>query len=497
MRQIISRTVFLMLIGVLAAAVPSVSAQEFDLDAEKEVDTTRALTLEQAINIALANNSEIKRSMLDVEDADQDVRMAWGEILPEIETSASYTRNVEIPVNFVPAQFFDPEAPADELVPLAFGTDNNWTGGLTVTQTLFRGEAFVGISSSQLYKTAQAENLRATTQQIVTQTRIAFYEVLVAEEQLRLQESTVQRLEENLEENRGRQRAGVLDEYDVTQVEVQLSNEQPELTRARYEVDRAYRELKMELGIPLSVDFGVEGDLSEFDILSDSIESEENKNLKEIDQKTPFSHGQLTEAVSSATDLRGDLRILEKQQELQDRQIMAVRSRFFPTLSATYDLNWTASESGTPEFFGTEESRARAQTVALNLSIPIFQGFQRSSELAKAKIEKRDLEEQMHETLRSAENDIRSASESLNQAIESAPARQRAMEQAREGYERALSRFENGLISQLEVTNAEFQLREAELNYAQMVYEYLAAKAQYDQAVGKVPFVDDERPQLK
>ena len=95
-----------------------------------------------------------------------------------------------------------------------------------------------------------------------------------------------------------------------------------------------------------------------------------------------------------------------------------------------------------------------------------------------------------------ARNEIQSARESLNQAIETAPAREDALEQAREGYQRAQARLENGLGNQLDVIEAEFQLRQAEVNYAQMVYNYLAAKARYDQAIGMVPFVDESTPNV-
>jgi outer membrane protein TolC len=134
--------------------------------------------------------------------------------------------------------------------------------------------------------------------------------------------------------------------------------------------------------------------------------------------------------------------------------------------------------------------------VGFTFSLPIFQCFERSANLNIAQIEKKDLEEQKRAAVRSAKNEIRSAREALNQAIETAPARESALELAQEGYDRAKARLENGLGSQLDVTNAELQLREAEANYARMVYNYLSAKAQYDQAIGMVPFVDNDKPTL-
>ncbi len=72
----------------------------------------------------------------------------------------------------------------------------------------------------------------------------------------------------------------------------------------------------------------------------------------------------------------------------------------------------------------------------------------------------------------------------MDEAIDTAPARKKALQLAQKGYNRARARLDNGLGSQLDITNAELQLREAEANYAQMVFNYLSAKAQYDQAVG-------------
>jgi outer membrane protein TolC len=490
------RVGILAIISSILLFQPALS-QEADISSITEaIGTQKVLKLTEAIQVALANNSDIKRSLFNLEDADEQVRLAWSEVLPDISGSATYTRNLEIPVNFVPAQFFDPDAPAGELVPLQFGTDNNWQGGLSVEQTLFRGEAFVGISSSKLYKAAQAENLRATTQQIVTQTRLAYYNVLVAEEQVRLQEATVERLKKNLAENRARQKAGLIDEYDVLQVEVQLSNQEPQLTQARYDVEQAYRELKVVLGVPLELQFTVEGDLNAFNVTAEQTSNEINQNIKRVDTMTPYQYNRDKDIMNVATDLRGDVRLLDTQNSLKNREIRAIKSRFLPTLTANYNLNWTAAQAGNPVFFGTEDTRARSKTLGFTLSLPIFQGFERTANLNIAQIEKKDLEEQRRAVVRSAKNEIQSAREALDQAIETAPARVRALNLAQEGYDRARARLENGLGSQLDVTNAELQLREAEANYARMVYNYLSAKAQYDQAIGMVPFVDEDKPTL-
>lgn len=452
---------------------------------EFELDPDEVMSLEQAIDISVANNTDIKRALLSVMDADEQVRIAWSEVMPNVSTSATYTRNLEIPVNFLPAEFFGGEA--GELIPVAFGTDNNWTGGVTVSQNIFRGEAIVGISSSALYKSAQQENLRATLQQVVTETRKAYYRVLVAEEQLRLQQATVQRIRQNLEENQKRYQAGLVDEYDVLRLEVQLSNQQPLIREAEYNVEQAYRDLKQLLGIPVDMPFKSAGNLNQFDILSEVAAVPENESLKKIDRFTSLPPSDDREVVSTMREQRGDLRMLDVQDELKDREILAIKSRFLPTVTADYNLRWTSAQAGAPVFF---EDARRYQTIALTVSLPLFEGFQRRAILSRAFIEKKDIREQQEATERAAKNEYESAKENLDRLFETAAARQKALEQARRGYEIALQRYNEGIGAQIEVNEAELEVREAELNYAQMVFDYLSAKADYDFALGLVPKAD-------
>lgn len=454
---------------------------------QQELLKGTSLTLDAAIKVAVANNPEINRAILSVEDADELVRIAYGEVYPNISSSLNYTRNFKVPVSFLPGEILGRDP--DKFYPVAFGTDNNWQGGFTVTQNIFQGEVFVGLSTSTIFKTVQQENLRAATQQIITQTRSAYYQVLVAKEQLRLQETQIRRLEENLRENESRLDAGLVDDYAVLQLKVQLSNQRPQLIEAEYAVDGAYRELKKVLGIPLEIDIEVQGNLSAFDIVAMESTTPENEHIKRVDQMNPYSYEKSAAGLSDVLSDRGDLRMLDARLNLNEKEVQAIKSRFLPTINATYNLQWTAAEPGKPTFF---DNNARFETLGINVSMPIFEGFKRLADVQRAKISRKDIEEQIRGAKLSAQSEIQSTSEDLNKAFETAEARKQALSQAEEGYQRALRRLENGIGSQIEVTEAEVQVRQAEVNYALMVFEYLNAKAQYDLATGQVPYVDTE-----
>jgi outer membrane protein TolC len=188
---------------------------------------------------------------------------------------------------------------------------------------------------------------------------------------------------------------------------------------------------------------------------------------------------------------RGDLRVLDYQIQLKKKEISSEKSFYYPNITATYNLRWSAAQPGSPNFFGDSDTRARFQTLGIKASLPIFDGMRRNTNVQRAIISRKDLEEQLSLADRQARNEVITASEEINQVITVLPSVKEGIELARTGYDRALARFNNGLGTQLDVTEAELQLRQAQLNYALLVYDYLNSKAKYDQATGRVPFVSN------
>jgi outer membrane protein len=442
-----------------------------------------ALGLEQAIATALANNSDLRIARLAIDDSEQQVMLAWAEVMPTVTSSLNYTRSVELPVQFLPGEFFG-GAPGT-LVPIKFGADNSWQGGFTVNQTLFRGDAIVAISSRDVYRLAAKESSRATAQQVVTATRLAYYGVLIAEARLRLADASLTRLRANLAENRARAGAGLLDEYDVLRLDVQLANEEPRRAESQDVFDKALRDLNLALGLPVDAPIVVMGDLVSLDVFATE-PADVNAELMRVDRMVPLMP---VDQVNPSAH-RGDLRTLDVQRRLKDREIFAIKTEFVPEITATYNRQWTDAFNGD---ITLADNWSRFQTVSVNVNLPLFNGWRRMTNLKRAQIERRGIDERVRFAEQNARNELTTAWQRLERAFETASSRKRAVDQARRGYEIALARYRNGVGSQLDVNDAEYQFQIAELNYAVLVFEYLSAKAQYDLSRGDVPFVDATR----
>jgi outer membrane protein TolC len=450
------------------------------------------MSLETAIQTSLANAPEIKIALLRVAKANKDVANAWAEVFPTISASGNYIRNMEIPVNFLPAEVFG--GPAGTFIPVRFGTDNNWQTQLSVTQNLFKGEALVGISSAAIYKQVEEENQRAAAQGVVTATRSAYYALLLSMEQYNVQRDNVKRLERNLEDNRKRQKAGYLDEFYVLQLEVELKNEQPMLAQAENAVENAYRALNKVMGVPTGMRYRVVGDLLTFQISGDA--GTNNRDLQEVSQLTPFTPVQGSTPGLEWKGLRGDLRILDASLDLKRQEITAYKSRYLPTVTAFYNYTWSAIQGGSPDLSAItspNDQRVRSKTLGVSAQMTLFNGLKRNTVVQKAKIEQKELLERQTATERNAESEIVRAADAVLEATELLPAYDDAVATARRGYDIASSRFSKGLGSQIDVTNALLQLRRAELSRALGAFNYLNAKANYDLAVGSVPFIDSKK----
>lgn len=447
------------------------------------------LSMRSAIETALANSPSIKIGLLNVARADKNVMNAWAEVFPTVSASSNYVRNMEIPVNFLPGEIFG--GTPGTLIPVRFGTDNNWQAQVSVTQTLFRGEAIVGISSAALYKSVEEENQRLSAQTVITNTRYAYNGLLLSIEQLVLQSDNVSRLQKNLDDNRKRQKAGYLDEYYVLQLEVELKNETPLLEQAQNAVENAYRQLNRAMGMPAGFRYSVIGDLLTFQIAGENVA--ENNELAQISQIIPFDAAASPETAPLWKISRGDLRILNASSQLKDREITAYTSRFLPNLSAFYNYTWSAVQPGAPDFSAIaspNDQRARSKTLGVSASVTLFDGLRRNTTVQKARIEKKILLEQKLATEQNAESEIINAADKVLESTKLLPAYDDAVSTARRGYDIAVSRFSKGFGSQIDVTNAQLQLRRAELNRALGAFTYLNAKAGFDLAIGRVPLID-------
>jgi outer membrane protein len=452
----------------------------------------RVMTLDDVVLTALERSREMESARLELVDASQKVREAWGNVYPQVNAMSSYTRNLEVAAQYLPARIFDPNAPEGELIPLRFGFDNRWYGQVRVEQTLFQASVFIGLGAANRYQSLKREEYRGRAQQVATRARQAYLDVLLAEEGERLTENAVSRVRQTLEETRARFRAGVASDYDVLRLEVQLANLEPRLRKSQAEISAARRVLAAEMGLSGGEEVRVAGSLATLR-LDPSANEPANRQLLDFTGMGAGADLPVDEVLELTRRHRSDLRQLDLLRSVRTAELRAEQSEYLPRISLVGLYAMTALEDGDPSFFGhVGGQRTYGREVGVQVTMPLFSGFQRPARVQQRELDVRQVELQQRLTQVQVENLIRTLVDAVDEAHSRAEAQQRAVGQAERGYQIARTQFREGISSQLELTDAETALRESEFNYAQAVYDFLMARARLDEAVGVVPWVDTD-----
>jgi outer membrane protein TolC len=456
---------------------------------ERAEPTARAqrlsLTLEDAVALALSRNHELAGARVELEGSGQRVREAWGSVYPKVNLVSSYTRSLSVPMSFIPKLFVDPNAAPDEFVAVQFGTDNAWALQIRADQPVFDAAVFLGVGAAGRYEMLQDETVRGRAQGVVTGTRIAYYDVLLADEALRLNENSVRRVRQVLEETESLHRAGMASEYDVLRLRVELANLEPNLRRARNAAAAARRNLGVATGLDtLTATIVLTGTLASLGTGEEAgwKASTGGEELVDLDAMSA------DDVVALALRSRSDLHQLELTERLRQTEVKLERVEYLPKVSVfgVYTIN--AQQSGSPDFFGYP--RAYGRQAGVQVSLPLFAGFQRPARLGQKEAALRQVRIQRELTEARAENEVRTLYDAAREAGARAEAQRFAVAQAERGFEIATAQYREGLGSQLEVTDAEVALRQSEFNLAEAVYDYLVARARLDEAAGRVPMVD-------
>jgi outer membrane protein TolC len=450
-----------------------------------------AYGLEALTRNALDANRDLRAAREGLQVAEEQVSEAWSNVYPSIDLNASYSRNISPAVNFLPAIFFNPSAGPDDYIAIQFGADNQWSTTVTFEQPLFRAGVFVGVGAAGRYRSFQTEAVRGQAQSVVTQVRTSYYQLLLAQEQVRLTENSVARVRQSLHETTALNRAGLASDYEVLRLEVELANLEPNLRRAQNAALQARRQLAIQASIEDGESLRVQGTLAEMDLEDVSANSADNRAILAFMGFSESGAGASAVALDRASMERSDLRQLELNQDLIRAQMRVEQMSYLPEVTLFGNYMISAQNNGSPSFFAMGNGqRAYSRILGLRVTVPIFSGFRQDARIDQQRASLRQAQAQSRQAVDLAASQVKGLVENADEALQRARAQRLAVRQATRGFEIASAQYREGLGGQLELTDSEVALRQSEFNYAQAVFDYLVARAQLDQATGQVPLVD-------
>jgi outer membrane protein TolC len=413
------------------------------------------LTMDDAIKLALEKNSELKIAQLEVEKSEQKLREARSGLFPKFDLSGQYQRYINKPVIFLP-----PGSPLGST--LEIGSDNSYLAAAQLSLPLFALPLYEGIAlASEAVDIAQ-KNYMNVKNKIVGDVKKSFLAVILTRETKDVMQQSLKNAEDNFENIKRLNAAGTLSDYDVLRAEVQVENLKPVVLQMENNYKLSLEALKVTIGLDANQSIDVIGEM-EFD---------ESYKLPTED-----------EVIAELLQNNPQLAILEKQVQLNDRNVSLEQAAYFPSLAGFGNYQYQTQAN---DFKFSDYRWVKTFVLGVQLQIPVFNGFKTQSRVNQAEIGLNQAIEQKRNLTEAIKTQALSVLYRVQQAFIRVKSQSKTVNTAKEGYEIAKRRLENNVGTQLEVNDAELALRQAKLNRLQAIYDFKVAEADLETVLGRI-----------
>jgi outer membrane protein len=424
-------------------------------------DTTHqhAFSLQQALDYARKNNVQVKNALIDIQVQQQVNREVTGSAYPQINASGSLVYNAKLPVSLVPAEFFGGQPGTFEK--LAFGVKWGATGGVSLNQLLFDGQVFVGLKARNTLLEFAGKKEELTEENIRANVTKIYYQLAASKTQIELLDVNIQLLEKLQHDTKIMFDNGFVEQLDIDKLTVQLANLQTEKISALNQIQNGLLGLKVLMGMPVKDSL----------LLTDTITDDKIKDG-------------LLDAGDFNYTQRRDFQYADLGVKLDEFNVRRYKLAKLPTLSLNGYYNKNAQRNKF-DFFGNGDWFG-ISAVTLQLQVPIFTGFAANARIQQANLAlQKDIN--MREDLKNnIDNEITTSGNNFNTAIATLDYQKKNMQLAETVFNQTKKKFEIGTGSNTEIIQAQTDMKAAQTNYINSLYNAIIARVDYIKATGKL-----------
>jgi TolC family type I secretion outer membrane protein len=418
-------------------------------------ETNGRLSLQQAIAIGLKEHPTLKETKERVDASRYGIGISRSAYFPQIRFDGNYyygdafSRTAEGSVAI--------STPLQVGIPTSLTQDpvNFYIYRFSANQLLWDfGKTPGKVAQSRATYEQTREDYAGNRQQVVLDVRTAYFGYLAAQRAVKVTEETVRQNQELVKQAQGFYDVGLRAKIDVTKAEANLFSAEADLIRAKNTAELSKVTLMTALGLKTFPFSGVE-DVLEITPIPKSL-----ADLKDL-----------------ALKRRPEMVKNRYQQDYDKAALTVARAGYFPTLSSTAAYGWQGTDYPLPSDWW----------VGAAVTFPLFEGLATRYSVSQARSNMRATLANTEVLRQDITKEVDQRYLDLTAAWELIRATKKALEAARENYRLAQGRYQVGVGSIIEVTDAQVQFFQADLRFVRALYDYRVAEAQLDKAIGK-PF---------
>lgn len=395
------------------------------------------LSMEEALTTALKNHPQIVEAKENVRGAEARAGQSLANYYPQISIAADWNKGR----NFM--------TPTESIKSVEVHTD-----ALYLKQTIYDfGRTSGSVAAARSNRIAAEESLAITRQDLTFRVKNAYYLVLAADKQVVAVTETVKSREAVFNQAQEFFKQGIRSKVDVARAEANLYAARTSFIRAENNCKIARIELANAMGMP---------------------SLEQRPLVEPLTSTVSLPEG--GKVRQDAVANRAELKRLTAIQDAARATLQTVKSNYLPTLFGTASVGY-ADKNFPPD--------GNVWGVGVNLTIPLFSGFSTVEQEREAVAAINAVEARRNDQRLQIEKDVETAMLSVKEASARIASTEKEMGASRETRALAEGRYQEGVGSIIEVTDAQSQALDAETANIQAGYDYYTALARLDRAIGK------------
>jgi outer membrane protein len=421
-----------------------------------EVMIHDSASLNECISYAFKNQPLVKQLKLDEDIANQDIRIAMTDWLPQLNSSVTFQDNIKRPTLIFP-NFNDPTGPKTEITT---GVNYNSSLQLSASQTIFNNSVYLAGSTAKYYRKKSKQTTNEAMIGLVVNISKAYYDVLLTWQQMKILNEDIQRLDKSLKDAFARYQNGISDKIDYKRATISLNNARTQKVSAEESIKAKYTYLKQLMGYPADRPLVL------------SYDSIRMQNDMLVDTLAGLSYSN-----------RIEYQLLETNLHLQRSNINYYKLSFLPSLSGYANYNFVYQNDLISELYKKSFPNS---SVGLTLSFPLFQSSKRMQNLRKANLQYERLALDTLNLKNQINTEYAEAIASYKSNLTAYRITQQNIDIARDVYNTVKLQYDQGVKSYLEVIVSETDLRTAQINNLNALFKVLSSKLDVEQALGNI-----------
>lgn len=411
-----------------------------------------AISLNDAIALAFEKNTNIIISNDALSASKFALKEAKANFLPKLYVSSSYNRNIDRQVIFL-SEGIGAANTATKL-----GSDNEFRSSLNLSFPIYEAYIFAYKKLAETQFNNQFEAKRGVKLSVINATKKAYFNYLIVQEVVKVQESRLKNAKEFLADIQKRLQRGTLTEFDVSSAKVQEAIARSNLLEAKSNVNPAENVLKLLLGLNPN----------------DAIKLTEPIALRNDETIVEEETAQMLQKNSQ-------LKQLEFAVGLNENRLQLAKSAYYPTLGAIGNYNYQAHANN---FKFSEYDWTQTSLVGLQLQLPVFNGTVTKNKVQQVALSKKIAEEEKEYATKETQMKLNELLSQLQFFKIKTEVQQENLMLTADALKLAKKRYELGVGTILEVNDAELAFTQSRLNWLQSILSYKTTYYDYQLLIG-------------